>query len=56
MVLCLLVSLLSGCRGASVGSTVTLNVFNWGEYIDDEVLMLTALFTEETGIRINYKT
>lgn len=56
MVLCLLVSLLGGCRGASVGSTVTLNVFNWGEYIDDEVLDVNALFTEETGIRINYKT
>ncbi len=32
--------------------TVTLNVYNWGEYIDPAV---NDLFTEETGIRVNYK-
>lgn len=54
LVVCLLCSLLGGCGYTS--DTVTLNVFNWGEYIDDEILDVNALFTEETGIKINYKT
>lgn len=33
-------------------TTITLNVYNWGEYIDPAV---NDLFTEETGIKINYK-
>ncbi len=32
--------------------TVTINVYNWGEYIDPTV---NDLFTAETGIRVNYK-
>jgi spermidine/putrescine transport system substrate-binding protein len=32
---------------------VTLNVYNWGDYIDAEVL---TLFEKETGIRVNYET
>lgn len=55
LVACLLGGLLGGC-GGYMTPTVTLNVFNWGEYIDDEILNVNALFTEETGIRINYKT
>ncbi|MBQ8751486.1 MAG: spermidine/putrescine ABC transporter substrate-binding protein, partial [Clostridia bacterium] len=35
---------------------VTLNVYNWGEYIDDEVLDVNEAFTYITGIDINYKT
>ncbi|MBQ6830300.1 MAG: ABC transporter substrate-binding protein [Clostridia bacterium] len=31
---------------------VTINVYNWGEYIDPTV---NDLFTEETGIEVNYK-
>ncbi len=31
---------------------VTINVFNWGEYIDPTV---NELFTQETGIKVNYK-
>lgn len=31
---------------------VTLNVYNWGEYIDPDV---NDMFTEETGIKVNYK-
>jgi spermidine/putrescine transport system substrate-binding protein len=31
---------------------VTLNVYNWGEYIDPSV---NDMFTEETGIKVNYK-
>ena len=33
--------------------TVCINVFNWGEYIDPAV---NDLFTQETGIEVNYKT
>ena len=54
LVACLLCCLFGGCQYTS--DTITLNVFNWGEYIDDEVLDVNALFTEETGIKINYKT
>ena len=36
-------------------SNVTLNVFNWGEYIDDEDFCVNEQFTAETGIKVNYK-
>ena len=35
---------------------VTLNVYNWGEYIDDELLQVNRAFTHITGIEVNYKT
>lgn len=44
----LFASLLAGCSGGR-----SINVYNWGDYIDEEVL---ALFEEETGIRVNYDT
>ncbi|MDR1533168.1 MAG: ABC transporter substrate-binding protein [Clostridiales bacterium] len=44
--------LLSGCTGGG-DDQVTLNVYNWGEYIDEDIL---ATFTEETGIAVNYDT
>ncbi len=31
----------------------SINVYNWGDYIDESV---NSLFTEETGIKVNYKT
>lgn len=31
----------------------SLNVYNWGDYIDESV---NAEFTKETGIKVNYKT
>ena len=34
---------------------VTLNVYNWGEYIDDEDVDVNAAFTHLTGIKVNYK-
>lgn len=34
-------------------TTESINVYNWGEYIDEEVL---ELFEEETGIKVNYQT
>jgi spermidine/putrescine transport system substrate-binding protein len=32
---------------------VVLNVYNWGDYIDEDIF---ELFEEETGIKINYET
>ncbi|MBQ5841482.1 MAG: ABC transporter substrate-binding protein [Clostridia bacterium] len=53
----LLCAMLGGCSSWHLTEqTVTLNVFNWGEYIDDEILDVNALFEEETGIKVNYKT
>lgn len=52
--------LLSGCSSDGTGGPgqkkVTLNVYNWGEYIDDEVFDVNKKFTEETGIAVNYQT
>lgn len=39
---------LSGC-----GSGVTINVFNWAEYIDESLI---DEFEKQTGIKVNYKT
>lgn len=42
------------------GENITLNVYNWGEYIstgnDGESLDVNKAFTELTGIKINYTT
>jgi len=43
---------LCACAGGNTGG-VTINVYNWGEYIDQSVL---PDFTKETGIKINYDT
>ena len=45
--------LVTGCGGSSAGENGELNVYNWGEYIDEDVI---DLFEEETGIKVNYKT
>ena len=51
-VLCMVCGTLSlaGCGNAN---KVTLNVYNWGEYIDLSVL---PEFEKETGIKVNYTT
>jgi len=41
-----------GCTNAS-DSAVTINVLNWGDYIEEGLL---EQFTEETGIKVNYTT
>jgi len=46
----LLTTILAGC-GSSPGSAGEVNVYNWGEYIDTDVL---KLFERETGIKVNY--
>jgi len=49
--ICLLLTMaLSGC-GETAGQAGVVNVYNWGEYIDTDVL---DIFEEETGIKVNY--
>ena len=45
------ISLFAGCAKST--DTVTLNVLNWGDYIDEELI---TRFEDETGIKINYTT
>jgi spermidine/putrescine transport system substrate-binding protein len=44
---------LTACRGSSGGKPITssINVYNWGEYIDESV---NTAFTKATGIKVNY--
>jgi len=55
--LCLAVTisaiLLSGTLLTSCSPGTTIYVYNWGDYIDEDVL---KSFTKETGIRVNYST
>lgn len=43
---------LSACTNNTTNIS-ELNVYNWGDYIDEAVL---TKFTEETGIKVNYET
>lgn len=54
LIICVLLGALV-LMGAGCGKTpqVTLNVYNWGDYIDESVL---ADFEKETGINVNYET
>ena len=51
--LAILLCLLPGCATADEN---TLIVYNWGEYLDDEIMDVNAAFTAETGIEIKYLT
>ncbi|MEG0779694.1 MAG: ABC transporter substrate-binding protein [Oscillospiraceae bacterium] len=42
-----------GCGAKDTGDENVVNVYNWGEYIDESLL---ADFETETGIRVNYHT
>ena len=42
---------LTSCGSSAPNGEV--NVYNWGEYIDEDLL---KKFTEETGIKVNYDT
>ena len=45
--------------GSAAKEKVTINVYNWGQYIADGTdgsIDVNALFTEETGIEVNYMT
>ena len=48
----MLMSLFAGCGGSKTPNGV-VNVYNWGEYIDTNLI---AQFESETGIKVNYKT
>ena len=41
------------------GETVTINVYNWGQYIgvgEEDTIDVNAEFTKRTGIKVNYTT
>lgn len=42
---------LTGCKGSKAGENGVVKVFNWGDYIDEEVI---SMFEEETGIKVVY--
>ena len=46
----MLVAVISGC-GQTAGSAGQVNVYNWGEYINEDVI---SMFEKETGIKVNY--
>ena len=47
---CLLAAtIFTGCGGSSAGENGEVNVYNWGEYIDEDVI---GMFEEETGIKV----
>ncbi len=57
LVLVMVVTLFSGCKFGK--DIVTLNVYNWGEYISDGsdgLMDVNAQFEKEFGVRVNYKT
>jgi spermidine/putrescine transport system substrate-binding protein len=51
IVFVLVTSALTGCSGGGEDQ-VTLNVYNWGDYIDESIL---DDFEAETGIKVNYE-
>ena len=52
----------AGCftaKAQAADSKVTINVYNWGQYISDGTdgyIDVNAAFTEATGIEVNYMT
>ena len=47
---------LTGCGGGSGSGTASngeVNVYNWGEYIDESIF---EDFEAQTGIEVNYQT
>ena len=48
----MLTGLLSACGGSGTASNGEVNVYNWGEYIDESVL---DDFEAQTGIKVNYQ-
>ncbi len=52
-------ALFTSIPSASASTPVTINVYNWGQYISDGsdgYLDVNAAFTEATGIEVNYMT
>ena len=48
-----LAAALTLCPLFALAAQETINVYNWGDYIEPEVL---DLFEQETGIKVNYAT
>ena len=49
----LLIGILAGCGGGNTTTQEVVNVYNWGEYMDEDLL---AQFESETGIKVNLLT
>jgi spermidine/putrescine transport system substrate-binding protein len=62
LALALALPMFAGCfttSASAASDTVTINVYNWGQYISDGTdgyLDVNAAFTEATGIKVNYMT
>ena len=50
VILVMFATFFSGC---AKDDQIVLNVYNWGDYIDEDIF---EIFEEETGIKINYET
>ncbi|MCA0385349.1 MAG: spermidine/putrescine ABC transporter substrate-binding protein [Firmicutes bacterium] len=50
LLIALFATLFTGCKSED---KIVLNVYNWGDYIDEDIF---ETFEEETGIEINYET
>lgn len=50
LLVALVATLFTGCKSED---KIVLNVYNWGDYIDEDIF---ETFEEETGIEINYET
>lgn len=58
-VLLMTVIVLTACAACSDPGTVTINVYNWGQYIgkgEEGTIDVIKEFEEKTGIRVNYTT
>ncbi len=53
LVVALFLIVLGGCGASGSQDKVVLNVLNWGDYIDEELI---TQFQEETGIQVKYLT
>lgn len=56
---CVVTLFFSGCSLKEAENENTINVYNWGEFISngaDGSINVNKKFTEETGIKVNYKT
>lgn len=50
LILTLFATMFTGCKSED---KVVLNVYNWGDYIDEDIF---KIFEDETGIEVNYET
>ncbi len=53
VIVALALSVFSGCGNKADNGKGVVNIYNWGEYIDESLL---DEFTKQTGITVNYRT